>query len=501
MRKRGLLALSILGVLLLSLGFVSAGPLGEAIDMLGMDLVIVAVFLIIYLIVFFALSRVLKDKETGKVKPLIPGGVALGVALLVVKGINQFNLDISTSVSDFAFSSGISGETFEIIAGVITLIAIIALLIWLKSMTLLIAGILLFILGGFGGTEVSLALIIVGIALIILYVIFAIRGRKEELGPEDIALEPKEKGKLPTGVILFLLGLISMGIWVFGLGGKIGLLLGVFFFALWFIRLFIKNWAKMRKWRVRKWSRYGYRKGRKGVKGAWKRRRGIGKLLLLLLIGVGLLAFGLWAGTVWGIVAGIVLIIFFIWLYIRMKKREKAAEISPTPAASAETQERIKAEKAFKKQIKTGKAEKILSKIGQGDIKSITYRANKGEDVTEMYQRLRERYLNEVRKGPSKRYKDLATEILNLLDQFYDQWKGKLQKKASGQIETLRIAYQELYNENKAIVARAGGKIPPKGSEANKQIGNNRKEMKKIEKQIDASPYITLYEFSKMIYK
>jgi hypothetical protein len=146
--------------------------------------------------------------------------------------------------------------------------------------------------------------------------------------------------------------------------------------------------------------------------------------------------------------------------------------------------------------------EKSLIKEGNRMVKALreTMKTDPGY-AAEFYKKTMAEARNLYNKAKTERHQSIMEDTMRILKNEYLTWKTQLQRAATQQIEQFRIAYQELYNQNRAIVASTGGKIPPKGTPENKQIAANRKQMKAIEKQIEVSPFVTLYEFSKMIHK
>jgi len=142
--------------LLMSINFVSAFNLSEALSGIDESLVVlIALFIIIFSLTFFALKNVFKDN------PTIAGVVAAAVSFLAIYGINksEFNTE------DFVLNIGISESSFALLVFLVIIAGIIFMFIKLKANALLVLGLILIVASFF--VYAQNMLLIIGSVLII----------------------------------------------------------------------------------------------------------------------------------------------------------------------------------------------------------------------------------------------------------------------------------------------------------------------------------------------
>ena len=144
-------------ILLSSISLVSAqNSISDLLNQINQtDLIVYAVFIITFSILFFALGKFFKDNKT------IAGLISAGIALLITYSVNKTGLDIQ----GFVFNLGISQEVLATALPIILIGGIILMVISLKKDSLLILGGLL-IAASFFVYEQTL-LLVVGVILII----------------------------------------------------------------------------------------------------------------------------------------------------------------------------------------------------------------------------------------------------------------------------------------------------------------------------------------------
>ena len=141
--------------LLISINLVSAFNLSETLLEIDQSLVVlVALFIIIFSLSFFALKNVFKDN------PTIAGVVAAAVSFLAVYGINKSEFN----TGDLALNIGISESSLALLMFLAIISGIIYMFVKLKTNALLILGIIFITLSFFVYTE-NLFLIIGGILI------------------------------------------------------------------------------------------------------------------------------------------------------------------------------------------------------------------------------------------------------------------------------------------------------------------------------------------------
>ncbi|MEK6827367.1 MAG: hypothetical protein AABX99_02675 [Nanoarchaeota archaeon] len=143
-------------VLLNFINFASAqGTISDLLNSVDpSSLIIYAVFLISFTLLFFSLNRVFKDNRTTS------GIISAAIALLITYAVNKSGFDIS----GFFYNFGVSSEIFATIIPIIILLGTLFLIIKLAKNSLLVIGVLL-IAGSFFVYEQTI-LVVIGIILI-----------------------------------------------------------------------------------------------------------------------------------------------------------------------------------------------------------------------------------------------------------------------------------------------------------------------------------------------
>jgi hypothetical protein len=145
-------------ILFASIGLVNAASLGDLLNQIDQTtLILYAVFIISFSILFFALGKFFKDNRA------IAGLISGALALLIVYGVNKTGLDIQ----GFVFNLGISQDVLATIIPIVLIAGIIFMIIKLKKDSLLVIGGLL-IAASFFVYEQTL-LIAVGVILAIIW--------------------------------------------------------------------------------------------------------------------------------------------------------------------------------------------------------------------------------------------------------------------------------------------------------------------------------------------
>ncbi len=168
MQKKMLIIL-LLGVFLIS--FVNAQFGGGSLSSLGdllntipsSTMILGAFFIIFFALIFFALSKVFRDRY-GETNKAIASVVSLAASLLMVYGINKMDFDFE----GFFFDIGISSDILYIAIPLIILVGLIFLFIKLRSKALFILGGLFILLSFTDLIYEKVFLLVIGIILIIL---------------------------------------------------------------------------------------------------------------------------------------------------------------------------------------------------------------------------------------------------------------------------------------------------------------------------------------------
>jgi membrane-associated HD superfamily phosphohydrolase len=170
--KRGF-AISIIFLLIAATSFASAASLSELLNQIDeATLVLFAIFLIVFVLLFFSLKRVFRGDTTTS------GIISVMLSLLITYGVNKTGLDIQGLFSNI----GISGEILSTILPIVILGGIVFLIIFLAKNSLLVIGGVLILLSNF--VYASTLLIVIGIILIVIR-FFIKRGVWEMKGKKD----------------------------------------------------------------------------------------------------------------------------------------------------------------------------------------------------------------------------------------------------------------------------------------------------------------------------
>lgn len=155
--KRELFGISFAFLLIASVGFASADSMNVSDLLNAIDestLVLISIFLITFVLLFFALNRAFKGNTATS------GIISVMASLLITYGINKTGFDISGLFSDI----GISGEIFSTILPIVIVAGIVFLIIKFAKNSLLIIGGLFLLLSLF--VYAQTLLIVVGVILI-----------------------------------------------------------------------------------------------------------------------------------------------------------------------------------------------------------------------------------------------------------------------------------------------------------------------------------------------
>ena len=204
MKKRNVLLTSSLSILFL-ISFVSAQlyssggfSLSDLLSSIDPSTVILSiVFMISFAVIFFSTSKMFKDNRA------ISTIVSLGIALLIVYGINSANYTIN--VQNWFSGIGISSSSLYTIGSVLLIIFLIILFIKLKSTALIVIGIIAILLSFSGLVYSDTALIILGIFFIIAGLLFKRKKKKGYIFGKDIGggggnRSPQKDGSNKQGV-------------------------------------------------------------------------------------------------------------------------------------------------------------------------------------------------------------------------------------------------------------------------------------------------------------
>lgn len=156
-------------ILLASMSFVSAqGTISDLLNSIDeTTLILYAVFIISFTLLFFSLNRVFKDNRSTS------GIISAAIALLITYGVNKSGWDIQ----GFAFNLGISSDVLATIIPIILIAGIIFAIIKLKKDSLLVLGGLLIAVSFFVYEQTLL--ITVGIILAIIWFFMKFGGKKK----------------------------------------------------------------------------------------------------------------------------------------------------------------------------------------------------------------------------------------------------------------------------------------------------------------------------------
>jgi hypothetical protein len=144
-------------VLLASVGFVSSAGLSDILNAIDeTTLILFAVFILSFTLLFFSLNRVFKKENT-----TTSGIISVVISFLIVYGLSKSGWNIQNSL----YGIGISSEVLGIVIPLILAAGIIFLIIKLAKDSLLVVGGLFIILSFF--VYAQLILIVIGIILIV----------------------------------------------------------------------------------------------------------------------------------------------------------------------------------------------------------------------------------------------------------------------------------------------------------------------------------------------
>ncbi len=160
--------------------------IGEFLDAFGFEnMLLIATFIISFVLLNFILDRVLKDRYGGPNKK-VSGLISFAISMLIVYGINTLNFDIG----DFFFNLGLEGEILTLIITIIVLTGIGILLWKVGILIFLIFGALLIIVSFTDWVYEKEIVLFTGIAFFILWMIIAIikkKLKKPKIGPDPLS--------------------------------------------------------------------------------------------------------------------------------------------------------------------------------------------------------------------------------------------------------------------------------------------------------------------------
>ena len=160
--------------LFLSIGFVSSQGLSDLLNSLDQSTILLfAVFIVSFSIIFFALNRAFKKENTA-----ISGIISVVIAFMIVYGLSRSGFSLENSLLDI----GISQEALGVIIPLIIVAGVIFLIIKLAKDSLIVIGGLLIVLSFF----VYARLLLIAIGGILIIVRFFI--------PKDAWKRPEKKG-------------------------------------------------------------------------------------------------------------------------------------------------------------------------------------------------------------------------------------------------------------------------------------------------------------------
>ena len=154
-------------ILLVSVSFASAAGLSDVLN--GIDestIILFAVFIVSFSLLFFSLNKVFKRENT-----TTSGIISVVISFLIVYGINRSGFSIQNSLYGF----GISQEVLGIAIPIIAIAGAIFLIIKFKRDSLYIIGGLLIFVSFF--VYAQTLLLTIGIILIVIRLFLGMRGR------------------------------------------------------------------------------------------------------------------------------------------------------------------------------------------------------------------------------------------------------------------------------------------------------------------------------------
>jgi hypothetical protein len=154
MRRR--FTASIIFLFLAAISFVNAASLSDLLNQIDEEtLVLFAIFLVVFVLLFFSLKKVFRGDTTTS------GIISVMLALLITYGINKTGFDIQ----GLFFNIGISGDILSTALPIVIVIGIAFLVIFLAKNSLLAIGGLLILLSFF--VYAQTLLIVIGVILIV----------------------------------------------------------------------------------------------------------------------------------------------------------------------------------------------------------------------------------------------------------------------------------------------------------------------------------------------
>jgi len=319
MKKRGMtlpliaLIFAFAFLVILSTNLVSAYGLSDFLDWLGEDIMLFAIFAIMFPVVFFVLSKFFSRDEAGVKNKGVPAIIAFGITFAAMAGINQMDWDIS--MGNFFFDMGISSDTLMAIVGGLGTIVGILLIVWLKTLLILILGMFLIGIG-----IIAFNPIIIGIGLMACALWFFAFRKKKGSGIAGTGTGKPDAGKilitiLVLGAIFGLIYLLVSG--GFGaIGG--GLTANPVTLGILGIIALIVIWIAIRKYRKKPASGIGTY--------SWEKEKAQAKSkIMFFLLGLVSIALGMWGiGTPYTFGIGAIFFLLWFWALVRMPRSDKA---------------------------------------------------------------------------------------------------------------------------------------------------------------------------------
>ena len=152
-------------ILITAIGFASAAGLSDILNSIdGATILLFAVFIVSFSLIFFALNRVFKKENT-----TTSGIISVVISFLIVYGISKSGFSIENSL----YGIGISQEVLGVVIPIIAIAGMIFLIIKLRENSLLAIGGLLILLSFF--VYAKLLLIVVGVILIVIRIFLLLR--------------------------------------------------------------------------------------------------------------------------------------------------------------------------------------------------------------------------------------------------------------------------------------------------------------------------------------
>lgn len=156
--------------------------IGEFLEAFGFEnMLLIATFIVSFVLLHFILDRVLKDKYGGP-NPKVSGLIAFAISMLIVYGMHTLSFDLG----EFLYNFGLEGEiletilTFAILGGII-------FLVWKFGRKLfLLLGIVLTIIAGFTDwaheTEIVL---FIGATMLFIWLLLSVFKKEKKKDKKD----------------------------------------------------------------------------------------------------------------------------------------------------------------------------------------------------------------------------------------------------------------------------------------------------------------------------